>query len=156
MNFHIARALELFINDVVHPASGLYQRRGDNRKAAAVFNVARSAKEPLGLMQRARVHTAGKRFSRCRDGEVVRPRKARDGVHQHHNILALLNKAHGAFLCHLGYAGVMLGQLVKRGIKHLALDRTLHIRHFLRPLVDQQHDQVHVRVIVGNAVRNIL
>jgi len=42
-------------------------------------------------------------------------------------------------------------------VRHdLAFDRTLHIGDFLRPLVDQQHDQEAFRMIGGNGMRDVL
>ena len=47
----------------------------------------------------------------------------------------------------------MLRLLVKRGIDHFHIvttDRLFDIRHFLRTLVDQQNDQLHLWVILKN------
>ena len=47
-------------------------------------------------------------------------------------------------------------RLIERGAYHFSLNAALHIRHFFRPLVDQQNDQHHLRMIRRNAVRNRL
>ena len=47
---------------------------------------------------------------------------------------------------------MVFGQLVEGGIHHLALDGALDIRHFFGALVDEQHDQMHVREVVGDRV----
>ena len=156
MNLHVAGALEFFIDYVVHPAAGLYKRRGDYCKAAAVFNVPRRAEETLGLMQGAWVHAAGKRASGRGYGKVVCAGKPCYGVEQYNNVLALLNKPHRALLRHFGNAGMMLGQLVKRGIKHLSVYGALHVRNFLGAFVYQQNYQVNVGIVGGYSVGNVL
>ena len=53
----------------------------------------------------------------------------------------------------LRHFDMILRQLVE--VKpHFAFDRTLHIRHFLRTLVDQQHEQFDLRMVGRNAVGN--
>src|SRR5215210_8771320 len=45
---HVARALELLEDDLVHPAAGLDQRCREDRERAAVLDVARRPEELLG------------------------------------------------------------------------------------------------------------
>ena len=47
-------------------------------------------------------------------------------------------------------------RLVEGRGDHLALDRALHVGDFLRPLVDQQHDQVAFGVVGGDRVGDVL
>ena len=51
---------------------------------------------------------------------------------------------------------MMLGQLVKRGIKHLSVYGALHVRNFLRAFVYQQNYQVNIGIVGGYSVGNIL
>ena len=155
MDLHVAGALEFLVYDIVHPAAGLDEGGGDDGKAAAVFDVAGCAEEPLGLVKGAGVHAAGQGFAGGGDGQVIGPGQTGDGIDQHHHVLALLHQAHGPLLAHFSHPGMMLRQLVKGGIEHLALDGTLHIRHFLRPLVDKQHNQGHVGIIGRDAVGDV-
>ena len=48
----------------------------------------------------------------------------------------------------LGNGNVVFRRHVERGRDDLALDRALHVRHFFGPLVDEQHDQLHIGVVV--------
>ena len=53
----------------------------------------------------------------------------------------------------------MLRQLVEGGIDNLhirALYRLLHVGHFLRPLVDQENNDMHFRIILKNGFGGIL
>src|SRR5690606_31050857 len=52
MKLHVARALELLIDDIVHPRARIDKRRRQNRKAAALLDVARRPEEPLRAMER--------------------------------------------------------------------------------------------------------
>ena len=47
VKFHIARAFELFVNNVVHSAARLDEYRRDYRKTAAVFYISRRAEKFL-------------------------------------------------------------------------------------------------------------
>ena len=64
----------------------------------------------------------------------------------------VLDQALGLFDHHLGDLHVALRRLVERRRHHFALHRALHVGDFFRPLVDQQHDQVHLGVIGGDRV----
>ena len=93
MQFHVARALKLLVDDIVHTAARIHQRSGQYRQAASVFDIARGAKESFGPVERARVQTAGERAPCRLYGQVIRPRQARDGVQQDHHVLSLLHAA---------------------------------------------------------------
>ena len=156
MYLHIAGALEFLVDYIVHAAAGLDEGGGDYGEAAAVFDVSCGAEETLGLVESSGVHTAGKGFAGGGNGYVVGAGKAGDGVYQHHNVFALLHKAHGALVGHFRNPGVMLGQLVKGGIKHLALYAALHVGNFLGTFVYQQHDEGNIGVIFGYSVCDVL
>jgi transcription termination factor Rho len=54
---------EFFEDDVVHAAACVDQGRGDDREASTFFNVAGSAEEALGPLERVGVHTAGQNLA---------------------------------------------------------------------------------------------
>jgi hypothetical protein len=62
-------------------------------------------------------------------------------VEQDHDVAAVLDQALRLLDHHLGDLHVARGRLVEGRGDHLALHRALHVGDFLRPLVDQQHDQ---------------
>jgi len=49
--FHVAGALELLEDHLVHPAAGVDERGADDREAAAVLDVPRGAEELLRTSQ---------------------------------------------------------------------------------------------------------
>ena len=51
---------------------------------------------------------------------------------------------------------MVLRGLVEGGVHHFALDGALHVRHFLRALVDQQHDQMNLRIVGHDGVGDLL
>ena len=77
-------------------------------------------------------------------------------VQQNHHVAAVLDQALGLLDHHLGDLDVAHRRLVEGRGNHLAFDRALHVGDFLRPLVDQQHDQIAFRVIVGDRVGDVL
>ena len=68
----------------------------------------------------------------------------------------MLDQALGLFDDHLGDLDVAHRRLVEGRGNHLALHRALHVGDFLRPLVDQKHDQIAFRMIVGDRMGDVL
>ena len=57
---------------------------------------------------------------------------------------------------HLGDLDVAGGGLVERARDHFAPDRALHLRHLLRPFVDEEDDEVHLRVVARDGLGDVL
>src|SRR4029079_7011877 len=68
---HVAGALELFEDRVVHAAVRLDERGGEDRQRAALFDVARRAEELLRRIQGSGVDAAGQDATARWGGEVV-------------------------------------------------------------------------------------
>ena len=77
-------------------------------------------------------------------------------VEQDDDVAAVLDQALGLLDHHLGDLDVAHRRLVEGRGDHLALHRALHVGDFLRPLVDQQHDQIAFRMIVRDRVGDVL
>ena len=75
---------------------------------------------------------------------------------QDHDVAAVLDQALGLLDHHLGDLHVARGRLVEGRGHHLALHGALHVGDFLRPLVDQQHDQVAFRMVGGDRMGDVL
>ena len=59
MKLHVAGALELFEDHLVHPGSGIDQCCGKDRQATTFFDVPCGTEEPLRSLQRTCVDTTG-------------------------------------------------------------------------------------------------
>ncbi len=68
----------------------------------------------------------------------------------------MLDQALGFLDHHFGDLDVAAGGLVEGRGDDLALHRALHVGDFLRPLVDQQHDQEDFRMVVGDRPGDVL
>ena len=156
MDFEVAGALEFFVDHVVHAAAGVDQRRGQNRETTAFFDVARRAEETLGLLQRVGVHAAGEHLAGRGLHGVVGTRQAGDGIQQDDHVLLVLDQAFGALDHHFGDLHVPAGRFVEGGGDDFATHGTAHFRDFFRTLVDEQHEQHHVRVVGRNGVGDVL
>src|SRR5215203_4437977 len=110
---HVARALELLEDDLVHPAAGLDQRRGEDRQRAAVLDVPRRPEELLGRIQGRGIHAARQYPAARRSREVVGPREPGYAVEQHDHVLALLDETLDALEDQLGHRYVVVGGLVE-------------------------------------------
>src|SRR5882757_5427780 len=58
VDFAVAGALELLVDDVVHLRAGIDERRGEDRQAAALLAIARRAEDALRTLQRVGPHAA--------------------------------------------------------------------------------------------------
>ena len=68
----------------------------------------------------------------------------------------VLNKPFRLLDDHFSNLHMPRGWLVEGGADDLALHRSKHVGDFLRALVDQQHDEDHVRVVVSDGVGDLL
>src|SRR5918998_104772 len=80
VELHVARALELLIDHLVHPAPRLDEGARDDRQGTAVLDVPGRAEELLGRVERRRIDTAGEDTTRGGCREIVGPREACDRV----------------------------------------------------------------------------
>ena len=68
----------------------------------------------------------------------------------------MLDQALGLLDDHVRDLNVALRRLVEGRGDDLAVHRTLHVGHFFRPLVDEQNDQLDLRMILRDAVCDLL
>ena len=113
VDLHVAGALELLEDHVVHPRTGVDESGSYDGQAAALFDVPRRTKEPLGLLQGVGVNTARKHLSGGRDDGVVSTCETGDGVKQNHDVAFVFDQALGFIDHHLGDLYVAGGGLVE-------------------------------------------
>src|SRR3984893_5626785 len=152
VDFHVAGALELFKDDVVHAAAGVDQRGGDDGERAAFFNVTGCGKETPRALQGVGVNTAGEHFAGWRSDRVVSARQASDRVEKNNHVAFVFDEAFGFFQNHLGDLNVALRRLVKGRADDFAFHGAGHVGDFFRALVDQQHNQGDFRMIHGDGI----
>ena len=87
---------------------------------------------------------------------IIGARQAGYRIQQDADVLFMFDEPLGLFDHHFGHSHVTFGRLVKGRGNHLGFDRPFHIGDLFRPLIDQKHDQFHVRVIGGNRVSDFL
>ena len=109
------------------------------------------AEEALGRVQRRRVHAAGEGAAARRQRQVVGAHKARQAVEEDDDVLAVLGEALGALQRQLGDAAVVLDGIVERGGEDLAADGAAHVGDLLRALAREDHHDVDVVVVGGEA-----
>src|SRR6187402_649413 len=156
VHFHVAGALELLVDHLVHLRAGISQRRGDDRQAAAFLDVTRRAEEALGTLQGVGVDTAGQDLAGARNHGVVGTGQTGDRVKQDHHVLLVLDQALGALDHHFGDLHVAHGGLVEGGADDFAANGAGDFRDFLGALIDQQHDQMDIRMVVLDRLGNVL
>src|SRR5690606_10313378 len=153
---HVAGALELLEDHLVHLRAGLHQRGGEDRQRAAVLDVARRTEEALRRVERGGVHTTGEDPAGGGGGEVVGTAQAGDRVQQHDHVAAHLHQALRTLDRELGDDGVVRGGTDEGRGDDLALDRALHVRDLLWALDEEHVHGVDLGVVDGDRVRDLL
>ena len=151
-DLHVAGALELLEDHLVHRRAALDEGRREDRQRAAVLDVAGGAEEPLGRVERRRVDAAGQDPAARRGREVVRPAQPGDAVEQHDDVVAELHQPLRPLDGQLGDDRVVAGGPVEGRADDLALDRALEVGDLLGPLVDEDDHQVALGVVRGDRV----
>jgi hypothetical protein len=152
----VTGALELFEDDFVHSAAGIDQRGRDDGQRPAFLDIARRTEESLRALQGVGVDTAGQNLAGRRHDRVVGAAETGDRIQQDDDIPAVFDQALGLFDDHFSHLDVAHRRLVEGRGNDLAFDRSLHVGHFLRPLIDQQHDQIAFGMIGGDRMRDVL
>ena len=90
LELHIAGALELFEDDLVHLGAGLDERGRQDRQRAALFDIAGRTEELLGRIQGTGIDTTTENAATGRSSQVVRTSETRDAVENDDDVGALL------------------------------------------------------------------
>ena len=80
----------------------------------------------------------------------------KDRVQEDDDVFLLLGHAFGFLQDHLGDLHVSLGGLVESGGDDFPFDVPLHVGHLFRALVDEEHDQGHLGMVLGDPCGDIL
>src|SRR5690606_33102167 len=118
---HVAGALELLEDHLVHLRAGLHERGREDGGRAAALDVARRAEEALRRVERGGVDTAREDAPGCRRGQVVGAPEAGDRVEQNDDVVAELDETLGALDRELGDRRVVFGGPVEGRGDDLAL-----------------------------------
>ncbi len=153
---HVTGTLELFVDHFIHLRAGFNQRGSDDGQRAAFFDVTRSTEETLWLLKSVCIDTTGQHLAGARDDGVVSTCQTGNGVKQNDHILFVLDQALGFFDDHFGHLHVAGRWFVERRRDHFAAHGALHLGHFLWTLIDQQHDQMHFRVVARDVGGDVL
>ena len=156
---HVAGTLKLLINYIIHTRAGIHQRGCKDGKRATLPHISSCTKETLRHMQCRRIQTSGQGSTGCRNHKVISSRKSCNGIQKDGNILSLLHQPLGSLDRHLRNSLVMLRKLIKGGVNdlhHTAFNLLLHVRNFLRTLINEENEQMHLGLIPYNCLGNLL
>ena len=156
MQFHVTGPFKLFVNYFVHLRAGVDKRGCDDSQATTLFHVTCRTEEAFRTMQGIRIHTTGQYFTGGRNHGVVGTSQTSNGVQQDDNVFFMLNQTFGFFDNHLSNLHMAGGWLIKGRRNNFAFNQTLHLGNFFRTFVDQQYHQHTVRMVVSNALGNVL
>ena len=82
--------------------------------------------------------------------------QAGDRIEQDHHVALVLDQALGLGDHHIGNLDVSTRGFVEGRRNHLGLYRAPHVGHFLGALVDQQHDEIRLGMILGDRIGDVL
>ena len=156
MDFVVARALEFFVDHVVHAGARVDEGGADDRERAAFLKVSGGAEDALRALQGVGVHAAREHLARGRDYGVVGAGETRDGVEEDDDVALAFGKALGLLDDHFGHLDVTGGGFVEGGGDDLGLDGALHFGHFLGTFVDEEDEESDVGVVGDDRVGDVL
>ena len=145
-DFHVAGALELLEDDFIHAGFRLDEAGGNDGEAAAFLHLAGCAEEFAGLFQGVGAQTAGHGAATALVG-IVAAGQTGEGIQHDDDIVPLLHQAAGALQQQVAQLGVAAGGFIEGGGIHRHIHRVLEIGHFLRAFIQQQHQQVSLRIV---------
>ncbi len=153
---HVARALELLVDDVVHAAAGVDQNGGDDGQRAAVFEIAGRAEQLPRNIHGIGAQPPGQRAAVALRLGVEGARHAGQGVDEDHGVATGFSAPDGGVHGQADDAHVLRHALVRRGVEHPgAAQPSFEIGHLLGTFVDQQHENDRVLVVGGDGVRHV-
>ena len=147
---HVPGALELLEDDLVHAAAGVHERGGQDGEAADALAVACRAEELTRELQGAVVDAARHGAPAGSHLAVGRAAQPRERVQQDHHVPARLDHALRALHGELGQADVRVSRGVRGRRQDLGGDRAAEVRDLLRPLVDEQQDEVDLGMVLAD------
>src|ERR1035437_2038280 len=153
---HVAGALYVRENDLVHFGSGLHQGSGQDGERPALFDIAGLPEELLGWVQGTRIDATGHDPAGRGLGQVVGPGQAGDAVENNHDVPAHFYQALRPLDGQFSHRGVLVGRTIEGGGNHFALDRTTHVGDLFGALVHQQDHEVHVGVVGFDGLGDVL
>jgi hypothetical protein len=146
-------ALELLEDNLVHARAGLDQRGADDREAAALLEVARAPKKRFGLCSAFESTPPERILPECGATGVVGAREPRDRIEQDHHVARCSTSRRALSITMSATCTWRVGRLVERRRDHLGAHVALHVGDLLGALVDQEHDQVRLGVVLRDRVR---
>src|SRR3990170_4764010 len=155
-DFHVAGSLELLEYDLVHTAARVDKGRCHDGETPALFDVPGRSEEPLGLVERVRVHAAREHLSAGRHDGVICPCEPRYRVEQYYHVLLVLDEPLCLLYDHLGDLHVSLRGLVECRAYDLALYRPLHVGDLFGALVYEEHEEDYLGVVRGYRICEFL
>ena len=156
LDFQIPRAFELLKNHFVHLAVRLDERGGENGEAAAFLTLAGGTEELAHELERLVVHAAGTAGPLAAAQGIIAPGETGEAVEQDNNIAPVLTEALGAFEHEFRHLDVTARGFVEGAGENLAAHAFHKVSHFLRALVDEQHDEFDLRVVLFDRGRDVL
>ena len=154
-DLHVAGAFEFLENHVIQTAFRFHKGGREDGQRAAFLDISRRAEKLARLLQRHRTDAA--RADRAAlHRRIVAAGEAGEAVQQEDHVLALLDEPLGPLDDEIRDLRVAAGRLVKGRGEHLRANGFLEIGDLFRPLVEQQDDELGVRVVHTDRAGDLL
>jgi hypothetical protein len=159
VQLHVAGALELLKDHLVHARAGVGQRRRQDRQRPALLELAGRAEQALGPVQRPRGDAARHDLAPGRRQGVAGAGQAGQRIQQEDDVGSRRDEARRMVHDILGGPAMLGRLLVEGGTDHF--DRRpahllAHVGDFLRPLVEEQDEEPALGMIAEDGVGDLL
>ena len=154
---HVAGALELLEDEVVHAAIGLDKGGSHDGEGTGLLGVAGCCEEFARDLHGSGVHAAAHGATSAPLSVVKGATDTGQGVHEDKDVLPLLDQSLGTVDGNLGDAGVAAEiAVVGAGVEFGLRDGAANLRNLFGTLVDQQDDELHLGVVFHDGIGDVL
>src|SRR5690606_20115020 len=112
------------------------------------------AKEALWTVERSRIDPSTQCTTRRRYMQVKCTCKPCNAVEEDDNILLMLDKTKSTLKHKLSNLDMIFWKFIEGRSYNFTFNRTLHIRYFFWSLINEQYEQLDIRMVCRNAVGN--
>ena len=156
MDFHIACALEFFVNHVIHAAACFDQCRCDDSQGATFFHVTCGTEEAFRTLEGVGIDATGQHLARGRNNGIVGTSQTGNGIQKDDNVFFHFDQTFCLFKNHFRNLDMARCRFVKCRCDDFAANGTLHFSHFFRTFVDQQDEEGHIGMIGRDGMCHVL
>ena len=156
-HFHVSGAFELLKDQLIHPAAGFNQRRGDDGERTRFLGVPGGCENLSWRFHGTRVDTTAHGAAATAHCIIKSTSGARDGIEEDEHMFSSFDQSFGSLDRQLRNPRVTFYvRVVGAGHQLRCRMRPTKISHFFGTFIDQKNNELHLRMILGDRFRDVM